>query len=170
VRGLRRTLEQVDRQIAIYTQAIAWGELISLKADRGAAEQHRANLHTQVAQLDGKPQTAIIPRMSAALEHRLQGMTETLRSGVTGKDREAIEQSVVRIVVAVNGSMRNKENLGGLPGVDRTVGQLKGQADSTLFVLATPSTSARGWKMARGAPTMAAAEGGTRSPQPPSVG
>ena len=36
----------------------------------------------------------------------LQGMTEKLRSGVNGKVREAIQQSVARIVVRVDGTVK----------------------------------------------------------------
>ncbi len=52
----------------------------------------------------------------AALERHLQGMTEKLRSGENGKLREAIEQSVARIVVGGDGSLTIEAKPGGYSG------------------------------------------------------
>jgi hypothetical protein len=52
----------------------------------------------------------------AALERHLQGMTEKLRSGVNGKVREAIQQSVARIPVGDNGSLTIEGNRVGCSG------------------------------------------------------
>ena len=125
---MRKALAQVDRQIANYTRAIARGEFRSLEAALGAAEQRRATLQAELAQLDGKQQTAIIQLTPAALEHRLQGMTEKLRSGVKGKVREAIEQSIARILVGVDGSLTIEAKPGGLLGLDGDLGQTGGPA------------------------------------------
>jgi hypothetical protein len=42
----------------------------------------------------------------AALEHRLEGMTKKLRSGVNGKVREVIQQTISRILVSDDGALR----------------------------------------------------------------
>ena len=80
----RKALAQVERKIANCTRAIARGDFASLETALGAAEQRRENLQAELAKLDGRQQTAIIQLTPAALEHRLQGMTGKLRSGVNG--------------------------------------------------------------------------------------
>ena len=124
VAEVRKALAQVDRQIANYTRAIARGDFASLETALGAAEQRRATLQAELAQLDGKQQTAIIQLTPTALEHRLQGMTEQLRSGVKGKVREAIEQAVARILVGVDGSLMIETKPGGLLGLEGNLAQL----------------------------------------------
>ena len=56
----------------------------------------------------------------AALEQRLQGMTEKLRSEVTGKVREAVEQTVTRILVGIDGSLTIEARPGGSSGWTET--------------------------------------------------
>src|SRR3974377_1701193 len=53
----------------------------------------------------------------AALELHLQRLTEKLRSGVHGKVREAIQQSIARILVGVDGSLTIEAKSGGLLGL-----------------------------------------------------
>jgi hypothetical protein len=91
---LRKTLTRVDREIGNYTRAIAKGDFSSLEQALTAAEQRRATLQAELARLDGD-QPAVLQLTPAALERHLQGMTEKLRSGVNGKVREAIQQSVM---------------------------------------------------------------------------
>ena len=127
VAEVRKALVEVDRQIANYTRAIARGDFASLEAALGAAEQRRATLQAELAKLDGDPQTAIIQLTPAALEQRLQGMTEKLRSGEIGKVREAIQQTVARILAGVDGSLTIEATPGGLLGSEEYVGQMDGR-------------------------------------------
>ena len=80
----------------------------------------------------------------AALELHLQRLTEKLRSGVHGKVREAIQQSIARILVGVDGSLTIEAKPGGLLGLEGNPGQAGGQEDLTLTTL---STAGRQWKL-----------------------
>ncbi len=60
----------------------------------------------------------VIQLTPAALERHLQGMTEKLRSGVNGRVREAIQQSVARILVGADGSLTIEARPYGLLGVE----------------------------------------------------
>ena len=69
----------------------------------------------------------------ATLERHLQGLTEKLRSGVHGKVREAIEQSVAQILVGGDGSLTIEAKPGGLLGVDGSPAQVECQAGQALL-------------------------------------
>ena len=53
----------------------------------------------------------------AVLARTLEGMTEKLRSGVKGKVRDAIQQSIARILVGADGSVTVETKPDGLLGV-----------------------------------------------------
>ena len=116
----------MEREIANYTRAVARGDFASLERTLTAAEQRRASLQAELAQVTGRPQPAAVQLTPAALERHLQGLTEKLRSGMTGRVREAIEQSVARIVVAVDGSLTIEATPGGLLGLEGNLAQLDG--------------------------------------------
>ncbi len=54
VADLRKALAQVDRQIANIRGPFCGGQFASLETALGAAEQRRATLQADLAQLDGK--------------------------------------------------------------------------------------------------------------------
>lgn len=145
VAEVRKALAHVERQINNYTRAIARGDFASLESALGAAEQRRATLQAELAHLDGKQQTAIIQLTPAALEHRLHGMTEKLRSGVKGKVREAIEQSVGRILVAVDGSLMIKAKPSGLLGLEGNAAHLSAQERQGVLEHGFVSRAGRQW-------------------------
>ncbi len=60
-------------------------------------------------------------------------MTEKLRSGVNGKVREAIEQSIARILVGADGSLTIEAKPGGLLGLDGNLASLEGQEGQALL-------------------------------------
>ncbi len=60
-------------------------------------------------------------------------MTEKLRSGVSGKVREAIQQSVARILVGVDGSLTIEAKPGGLLGVKDRFAQLWCRGDGPIM-------------------------------------
>ncbi len=70
-------------------------------------------------------------------------MTEKLRSGVSGKVREAIQQSVARILVGVDGSLTIVAKPGGLLGVEG----FDDGGGKSLAVDVPPSPD--GWKRGR---------------------
>jgi site-specific DNA recombinase len=114
---LRKALALVDREIANYTRAISKGNFTSLEHALTAAEQRRGSLQAELAKLDGGQPSATIQLTPGALDRHLQGMTEKLRSGVNGKVREAIQQSVARILVGGDGDLTIEAKLEGLLGV-----------------------------------------------------
>jgi hypothetical protein len=120
VTEIRRSLGQVEREIANYTRAVARGNFASLESALRAAEQRRTDLQAELARLDGNQQTAVLQLTPAALAQHHQGQTEKLRSGENGKVREAIEQSVARILVGGDGSLTIEAKPGGRLGVEGT--------------------------------------------------
>jgi hypothetical protein len=68
----------------------------------------------------------------ATLERHLQGMAEKLRNGQNGKIREAIQQSVARILED-SASLTIEAKPGGLLGVDGTLAQVECQAGQALL-------------------------------------
>ena len=100
---IRKTLTQVEREITNYTKAIGRGDFVLLDTALSAAEQRRTALHAELAALDGhRPVDKEITL--ATLERHLERITDKLRSGVSGKVREGIQQLVKRIVVEVDGA------------------------------------------------------------------
>lgn len=69
----------------------------------------------------------------ATLEQHLQGLTEKLRSGVSGKVREAIQQAIARILVGVDGSLTIEAKPGGLLGLEGSAVQSECQEGRTLI-------------------------------------
>jgi len=145
IKELRKALTLVDREIANYTRAIAKGDFSSLEQALAAAEQRRTTLQAELAKLDGNQQPAVIQLTPPALERHLQGMTEKLRSGVNGKVREAIQQSVARILVDVDGSLTIEAKSSGLLGLEDRVGHLPGKGPGGLIEFNGFSSSHRQW-------------------------
>ncbi len=146
-RDLRRSLTQVERGIGNYTRAIARGDITSLDTALRAAEERRVALQAELAQLDGNRQPAVVQLISAMLERHLQGMTEKLRSGVNGKVREAIRQSIARIVVGVDGSLTIQAKPGGLLGMEGKHVRLDGEEEGGLNQQSFHSSSDRRWRV-----------------------
>jgi hypothetical protein len=147
VKELRRALTLVNREIANYTRAIARGDFNSLETALTTAEQRRTSLQTELAQLDGHQQPAVVQLLPAALEQHLQGMTEKLRSGVNGKVREAFQQSIARILVGTDGSLTIEAKPGGLLRLEGNLGQVGDGEDPTLLAPTTLSTAGRLWML-----------------------
>ncbi len=119
----------------------------SLEHALAAAEQRRTTLQAELAQLDGGQQSAVIQLTPAALACHLSGMTEKLRSGVNGKVREAIEQSIARILVGADGSPTIEAKPGGLLGLDGNLASLEGREEQALLAPGTLVTADRQWKL-----------------------
>jgi hypothetical protein len=142
---LRRALTLVEREIANYTRAIGKGDFSSLEQALTAAEQPRAGLQAELAKLNGNQPSAVIQLTPAALERHLEGMTEKLRSGVNGKVREAIQQSVVRILVSVDEAVTLETKPDGLLGVEGIHVRLDGGEEGGLIQQSFHSSSDRRW-------------------------
>ena len=118
VAELRKALTQTTREIANYTRAVGKGDFSSLASALGAAEQRRVALEAELAKLDGSQPEAAAQLTPAILERHLKGMTEKLRSATPGKVREAIQQSVARIVIGLDGSLTIEAKPAGLLGLE----------------------------------------------------
>jgi hypothetical protein len=147
VKELRKALTQVDREITNYRRAVARGDFRSLDAALGAAEQRQTALQAELARLDGNPQQAVVQLTPAALDQRLQGLTDKLRSGVNGKVREVIQRAVSRILVGVDGDLTIEAKPGGLLGLDGPLGQVRAPEASALLVPTVHSRNGRQWTL-----------------------
>jgi hypothetical protein len=90
---------------------------------------------------------AVLQFAPAALERHLQGMTEKLRSGVNGKVREAIQQSVARILMGVDGSLTIEAKADGLLGLEGNLGQLECRGGRSLTEPSTLSAPGGQWRL-----------------------
>ena len=97
--------------------------------------------------MNGAQPPALLQLTPAAPELRLQGMTEKLRSGVNGKVREGIEQSIAKILVDADGSLTIEARPRGLLGLEGDLGQAGGQEDPRLLTPTTLSITGRQWKL-----------------------
>ena len=140
-------LTLVTREIEIYGRAVARGDFTSLERAPAAAEQRRATLQAELAQLDGSQQPAVVQLTPAVLERHLQGMTEKLRSGVHGKVRKAIQQSIARILVGVDGSLTIEAKPGGLLGMEISTAHLENGQAQSLVEPSTISVAGRQWRI-----------------------
>lgn len=112
-----------------------------------AAEQRQSTLQAELTRLDGKqpPGLQLTP---AALDRHLQGLTAKLRSGAHGKVREAIQQSVARILVSNSGSLTIVLKLSGLLGVEAVYAQLAALGnDGPMIQQVIASPSDRQWNV-----------------------
>jgi hypothetical protein len=123
------------------------GDLASLELALAAAERRRATLQAELARLNGGHPSAVLRLIPAALEVRLQGLTEKLRSGLNGQVREAIQQSIARILVGTDGSMTIEARTGGLLGLEGHLGQVGDREAPTLLAPTTLSTAGRQWML-----------------------
>ena len=83
----------------------------------------------------------------AMLERHLEGMTEKLRSGVNGKVREAIQQSIARILVGVDGSLTIEAKPEGLLGVEGLHARLDGEEEGGLIQQTLAPSGDRRWRV-----------------------
>jgi multidrug efflux pump subunit AcrA (membrane-fusion protein) len=145
MKELRRALAQVDREIANYRRAVARGDFRSLDTALAAAEQRQATLQAELAHLDGNPQQAVVQLTPATLDQHLQGLTEKLRSGVSGKVREVIERAVSGILVGVDGSLTIEAKSGGLLGLNGIFVQVEAPDHPMPSAIARLSSAGRQW-------------------------
>jgi hypothetical protein len=146
IKELRKALALADREIANYTRAIAKGDFSSLEQALTAAEQRRASLQAELAKLDGN-QPDVLQLTPAVLARHLDGMTEKLRSGVNGKVREAIQQSVARMLVGADGTITVETKPEGLLGVERNLTQSKLGEAPAGFEPKVLSAAGRQWRL-----------------------
>ncbi len=83
----------------------------------------------------------------ASLERHFEGMTEKLRSGVNGKVREAIQQSVAKILVSVDGTITLETKPDGLLGVEGIQVRLGSGEEIPVMRQAVTSSSGRHWQV-----------------------
>ncbi len=147
LRELRRALAQVEREITNYTRAVAHGEFASLETVLAGAESRRATLRAELAALEQAQPMGVVQLTPAALQHHLQGLIEKLRSGVAGRVREAIEQSVAQIVVAADGTMTLVAKPDGLLGMEGSMASLGRWESGPIMERTIRSVTGRQWKV-----------------------
>jgi site-specific DNA recombinase len=147
IQELRRAIAKVDREITNYTRAVAHGDFASLETALAGAERRRATLRAELAALEQAQPMGVVQLTPAALQHHLQGIIEKLRSGVAGRVREAIEQSVARIVVAADGTLTLVAKPDGLLGVNGTIVPLVGRESGPIPERPIRSGTGRQWKV-----------------------
>jgi site-specific DNA recombinase len=134
LKEFKKALIQKEREIANYTQAIARGKFESVERALAAAENERATLKAELIRLEGA-QPITIPQISAAaLQQRLQALKERMRSGDAPKVREAIQETVGRILVGVDGSLTIEAKPDGILGRDTTIAPLGCRGTGTNVV------------------------------------
>ncbi len=76
-----------------------------------------------------------VPQLTpAALQGHLQGLTEKLRSGLQGPVREAIEQTVGKILVGADGTMTIEARPDGILGIEGRFAPLGCRGDGPIIV------------------------------------
>jgi hypothetical protein len=108
-------------EFAKSSRAAARGDFSSLETALTSAERRRATLQAELAQLDGGQQSAGIPLTPAALERHLEGMAEKLRSGDTGRVREAIRATIENTMVGEDGTLTLAVKPEGLLGAQTAI-------------------------------------------------
>jgi hypothetical protein len=89
----------------------------------------------------------VIQLTPAALERHLEGMTEKLRSGMTGRVREAIQESIARILVDVNGSLTMVAKPDGLLRLEGIHVRLDSKEEGGLIQQSFYSPNERPWRV-----------------------
>ena len=84
-----------------------------------------------------------------ALERHLESLVEMLRSGMTGRVREAIRASVEKILVGTDGSLTLEVKPEGLLGTQASIAQLscRGIGTEPIMERTIPSSIGRQWKV-----------------------
>lgn len=144
---LKKALAQVDREITNYTRAVAKGDFASLMEALAAAEQRRIAFRAELASLEGDRPAAVLQLTPAALDRHLQGLTEKLRSGVNGKVREALQQSIARILVGSDGSLLIEAKPVGILGLDRPLAPLDRQWEQQVLEPGLVPRGGRLWRV-----------------------
>ena len=70
-----------------------------------AAERRRTTLQADLPRRDRNRRAAVLQLMHSALKHHLDGMAEKLRSEVHKEFRDAIEPSISRILLGLDGGL-----------------------------------------------------------------
>ena len=112
---LREALARVEQEIENFVRAIGRGDFDSLEGALKAAEARREVLRREIDAVEST-RRGLLQLTPQALEQHLAGLTERLRSGVTGRVREAIRASVEKILVCMDGSLTLEVKPEGLLG------------------------------------------------------
>ncbi len=146
LRELRAALARTAREIENYTRAVAQGDFSSLAHALREAEARREVLRREIEQLQGA-ERAVLQLTRQALERHLEGLTEKLRSGDKGRVREAIRESVERIVVGGDGTLSMEIKPGGLLGGQAPIAHLGCRGTGPLMERTIQSATGRQWKV-----------------------
>jgi hypothetical protein len=120
LQGLKEALGRVDREIGNFVQAIGRGDFASLEGALKAAEVRREVLRREIEEMENT-RRGILQLTPQALQRHLEGLVVKLRSGATGRVREAIRASMEKILVGDDGSLSLEVKPEGLLGTQTTM-------------------------------------------------
>jgi site-specific DNA recombinase len=118
LKELKGALVRVEREITNFTRAVGRGDFASLEGALKGAESRRAALVAELAELERKQAPGVLQLTPAALQGHLEGLAEKLRCGLPGRVREAIEQTVGKILVEADGTLTIQARPDGLLGLE----------------------------------------------------
>jgi len=131
IKEVKRGLALVDRQIANFVRAVGQGNFTPLEAALGESQTRRDQLQAELARLEQAQPTGMLQLTPAALKENLEMLIEDLRGGDPGRVRAALERSLGRIIVGVDGTMAMELKPKGLLGVETTTVPLGCRGDGT---------------------------------------
>ncbi len=111
-----------------------------------AAEARREILWREIEEAE-TTRRGMLQLTPQALERHLEGLTDKLRSGITGRVQEAIRASVEKIVVREDGSLTLVVKPEGLLGTQTAMATSGCQEAGPMLERAIQSGNGRQWKV-----------------------
>ena len=148
---LKAALARVEREIVNFTRAVAKGDFASLEGALKDAETRRAALRAEVVAVEQVRAPGVLQLTPAALDRYLQALVQELRSGVQGKVRDAVERTVGKITVGIDGTMTIEARTDGLLGIDGRFVPLwcRGSGTTVVRTVLTGTTYSYGGDLSR---------------------
>ena len=143
---LREALGRVDREIEHFVQAVGRGDFASLEGALKGAEARREVLRSEIEETE-RTRRGMLQLTPQALVRRIEGMVEKLRSGMTGRGREAMRASAEKILVGEDGSLTVEVKREGLLGTQTVVAASGDRWSGPMLERSIRSGTGRQWKV-----------------------
>lgn len=127
----------MERQIENFVQVIGWGDFV----------RHSGAVLQRNIERPQRPQQGVADLTREAREQHLQALIGKLRSGATGRVREAIRASAEKILVDEDGSLTLEVKPEGLLGTQTAIADSNHQATGSPHERTIPSGTGRQWKV-----------------------
>ncbi len=111
-----------------------------------AAEARREVLRREIEEAENI-RRGMLQLTPQVLERHLEGLVEKLRSGMTGRVREAIRASVKKILVSEDGSLTLEVRPEGLLGAQTAIADSGCRKTGPILERTIPSNTGRQWKV-----------------------